>query len=55
VVDKPVDEGGGDHRVAEDLAPLLEAAVRGDRDRALLVAAGDERKRRLAAWRSSGR
>ncbi len=27
VVDEPVDEGGGDHRVPEDLAPLLEAAV----------------------------
>jgi hypothetical protein len=24
VVDKPVDQRGGDHRVAEDLAPLLE-------------------------------
>src|SRR5438552_14094690 len=30
VVDEPVDQGGGDHGVAEDLAPLLEAAVRGD-------------------------
>jgi hypothetical protein len=27
VVDESVDEGGGDHGVAEDLAPLLEAAV----------------------------
>jgi hypothetical protein len=42
LVDQPVDEGGGDHRVAEDLAPLLEAAVRDDDDRAALVAAGDE-------------
>ena len=31
VVDEPVDEGGGDHGVAEDLAPLLEAAIGGDR------------------------
>jgi hypothetical protein len=28
VVDEPVDEGGGHHGVAEDLAPLLEAASR---------------------------
>src|SRR5438477_2453198 len=42
VVDEPVDQGGSDHRVAEDLAPLLEAAVRGDGDRAAFVAAGDE-------------
>ena len=39
VVDESVDEGGGDHGVAEDLASLLEAAVRGDDDRAALVAA----------------
>jgi hypothetical protein len=32
VVDEPIDEGGGDHRVAEDLAPGLEAAVAGDDD-----------------------
>jgi hypothetical protein len=39
VVDEPVDQGGGDHRVAEDLAPLLEAAVfAGDDDRAAFVA-----------------
>src|ERR671931_934836 len=44
VVAEPVDEGGGDHGVAEDLAPLLEAAVAADGDRASLVAAGDERE-----------
>src|SRR6266545_7504413 len=44
VVDEPVDQGGGDHGVAEDLAPLLEAAVGGDDDRAALVAPGDERE-----------
>ena len=41
VVDEPVDRGGGDHGVAEDRAPLLEAAVTGDDDRAALVAAGE--------------
>src|SRR4051812_25994197 len=35
---------GGDHGVAEDLAPGLEAAVRGDNDRAAFVAARDERE-----------
>jgi hypothetical protein len=34
VVDEPFDEGGGDHRVAEDFAPGLEAAIAGDDDRA---------------------
>ena len=42
VVDEAVDERGGDHGVAEDLAPGLEAAVAGDDDRAAFVAAGDE-------------
>lgn len=42
VVDEPVDQRGGDHGVAEDLAPGLEAAVAGDDDRAAFVAAGDE-------------
>src|SRR5205085_10582436 len=42
VVDESVDQGGGDHRVAEDLAPVFEAAVRGDDDRAAFVAAGEE-------------
>ena len=41
-MDEPVDEGGGDHGVAEDLAPLLEAAIARDDHRAALVAAGDE-------------
>jgi hypothetical protein len=40
VVDEPVDQGSCDHGVAEDLAPLLEAAVAGDGDRAAFVAAG---------------
>ena len=42
MVDEPIDQSGGDHRVAEDLTPLLEAAVGGDDDRAAFVAAGDE-------------
>ena len=47
VVNEPVDEGGGDHRVAEDLAPGLEAAVAGDDDRAALVAAGNQREEQV--------
>ena len=42
VVNEAVDERGGDHGVAEDLAPGLEAAVAGDDDRASFVAAGDQ-------------
>ena len=41
-MDEPVDESGGDHGVAQDLAPLLEAAIARDDHRAALVAAGDE-------------
>jgi hypothetical protein len=47
VVDEPVDQRGGDHRVAEDLPPGLEAAVRGDDDRAALVAARDQREEQV--------
>jgi hypothetical protein len=54
VVDEPVDEGG-DHRVGEDFAPGLEAAVAGDDDRAAFVAARDKAKSKFAPWRSSGR
>ena len=42
VVHEPVDQGGGDHRVAEDLAPGFEAAVAGDDHAAALVAARDQ-------------
>jgi hypothetical protein len=42
VVDEAVDERGGDHGVAEDLAPRFEAAIGGDDDRAAFVAAGDQ-------------
>ena len=42
MVDEPVDRGGGDHGIAEDLAPLLEAAVAGDDDRAAFIAARDQ-------------
>jgi len=41
-VHEPVDEGGGDHGVAEDLAPGFEPAIAGDDDRAAFVAAGDQ-------------
>ena len=54
VVDEAIDEGGGDHRVAEDLAPGFEAAVAGDDDRAAFVAAcdqGEEQVRGLALER----
>jgi len=47
VVDEAVDQRGGDHGVAEDLAPGLEAAVAGDDDRAAFVAAGDEREEQV--------
>jgi hypothetical protein len=54
VVDEPIDQGGRDHRVAEDLAPLLEAAVAGDDDRAALVAAGNEREEQVGGLALQG-
>jgi hypothetical protein len=41
VVSEPVDERGGDHRVAEDFAPGFEVAVAGEDGRAAFVAARD--------------
>ena len=47
MVDEAVDEGGGDHGVAEDFPPCLEAAVAGDDDRAAFVAARDQREQQV--------
>ena len=41
-VEEAVEHGGGDHRVVEDLAPAGDAAVGGEDDRALEVAALDD-------------
>ena len=46
-MDEPVDQRGGDHRVAEDFAPGLESAVAGEDDRAAFVAARDEREEQV--------
>ena len=45
VVDEPIDQRRGDHLIAEDLAPGLEAAVGCDDHRAAFVAPGNERER----------
>ena len=42
MVDEPVDHGGGDDVVAEDLAPAAEGLVGGDDQAGAFVAAGDE-------------
>ena len=42
VVDEAVDHGCGDDVVGEGLAPAAEGQVRGDHDRAVFVAGGDE-------------
>jgi hypothetical protein len=41
VVQEPIDQRGGHDFVAEDLAPLLEALVRGERGGSALIAPGD--------------
>lgn len=47
MVDEPVDHGGCDDVVGEDLAPPAEGHVRGDEDRALFVAGHDELKQQV--------
>ena len=42
MVDEAVDHGGGDHVVAEDLAPAAERLVGGDDEAGSFVAAGDD-------------
>ena len=54
MVDEPVDQRRGDHLIAEDLAPSLEAAVGGDDDRAALIAAGDEREEQVGGLALEG-
>ena len=48
-MEDPVQDGRGDHRVAEDLVPLGEAAVGGQDQGSLLVAAGDELEEQMRA------
>jgi hypothetical protein len=42
VVQQPVEDGGGDHGIPEELLPVGEAFIRGDDGGASLVAMGDE-------------
>jgi len=46
VVQQPVEDGGGDDRVAQDIAPVAEALVGGQDDAAALVAGRDEGEER---------
>ena len=50
MVQEAVEDGGGQGGVAiEDLRPVLEHAVGGDRDGALLVAVADDLKQQVGA------
>jgi len=44
VVEEAVEDSAGDSRIPEDLAPILQGAVGGEDDGALLVAAGEHLK-----------
>ena len=46
---EPVEDGGGDHLVAEDLAPLRDHLIGGDEHAAALVATGDELEEEVGA------
>jgi hypothetical protein len=41
-VQKAVNDGGGDHGIGEDLAPVTEATIRREDDRTFLVASTDD-------------
>ena len=54
VVEEPVEDGGGDGGVVEDLAPGGDAAVGGEDDRAVLVAARDDLEEVACRFRPGG-
>ena len=54
VVDEPVDHGGGDGVVAEDLAPGAERLVAGDDHRGAFVAGGDEAEHEVRGFGIEG-
>ena len=51
MVEKPVQQRGGDDGIAEDFAPFGKSAVRGEDHRALFVATIDELEEQIAAAR----
>ena len=55
VVQHAVEDRGGDHAVAEDVAPSAEALVAGQDHRAAFVAAADELEEQVGPGRSIGR
>jgi len=54
VVDEPVDHGGGDDLVAEDLAPAAERLVAGDDEAGSLMAGGDELEEQVGGFGLEG-
>jgi hypothetical protein len=54
VVDEPVDHRGGDHVVAEDLAPAAEGLVGGDDQARALVARRDELEEEVGGFGFEG-
>jgi len=52
---EPVEDSGGDHLVAEDLAPLRDHLIGGDEHAAALVAARDELEEEVGAALLEGR
>ncbi len=54
VMQQPVEQCGGDHRVAEHLTPFGEAAVGGEHHGALLVACADQLEEQVGAFPGQG-
>ena len=49
MVEQPIEQRGGNYRIAEDLTPFGKAAVGGEDHRALLVAGVDQLEEQVAA------
>jgi len=51
VVEQTIEDGGGDHRIPEDLLPVAEALVGGDDCRAALIVVRDELEEEIGLFR----
>jgi hypothetical protein len=49
MVEEPVENRRGDHRIAKHVAPGAEALIAGEQDRALLIAPRDELEEQIGA------
>jgi hypothetical protein len=53
-MEEPVENGGGNHGIAEDFSPSSEALIASKDNGSLLVAAGDELEEEISAMAIDG-